>query len=203
MLTFVITLYGRWKLGFNDPTIAGWMATAIYIFTALLCLAYARCAEPSRVHRVFWWSLAAGLLVMGINKQLDLHVLLEAVGKELAKTHGWYTQRRRIQLWFVTGTATAGLIIMVFIGWIVRGISRQRCLAFCGIVLLMAFIIARAASMHHVFEILKLKLPGLWLLNVLQWGGIICIGLSALTGIINHRKRTMYPLSRMRRTKSS
>jgi len=191
MLTFVITVYGRWKLGFNDPTIAGWMATAIYIFTALLCLAYARCAEPLRGHRVFWWSLAAGLLVMGINKQLDLHVLLEAVGRELAKRCGWYSQRRTIQTWLVTGLATASFVILVFIGWIVRGISLQRWLAFCGIVLLVAFIIARAASINHVFETLKLKLPQSWLLNVLQWCGIICIALSALTGIVNHRKRNM------------
>jgi hypothetical protein len=192
MLTSVIMAYGEWKLGFNDPTTAGWMATSIYIFTALLCLAYARCAEPVRGHRVFWWSLAVGLLVMGINKQLDLHVLLEDIGRELAKRHGLYFQRRNIQMSFVTALATASLIILVFIGWMNRGISLQRWLAFCGIVLLVAFIIARAASMHYVFKILKLKPPESWLLNILQWCGIICIGLAALAGIVNHlRKRTM------------
>lgn len=192
MLIFVISVYGRWKLGVNDPAIGGWVATAIYLVTALLCWTYARCEEPLKGHRVFWWSLAAGLLVMGINKQLDLHVLLEAIGRELAKKYGWYSQRRTIEMWFVMGLAMAGVTLLGIIGWIVRGLSRQRWLAFYGIVLLTAFIIVRAASIHHVFEMLKLKLPESWLLGILQWSGIICIGLSAFVGIINHRKRSIH-----------
>jgi hypothetical protein len=182
-------VYGRWKLGFNDPAIAGWITTAVYIVTAFLCLTYARCAETSRGHRVFWMGLALGLFVRGINKQLDLHVLLESVGRGISKRYGWYLQRRTIQMWFVTGLAAVGLIFLIIIGLKTYGVSHLRLLAFCGIVLLAAFIIARAASMHHVFEMLKMKLPESWLFGILQWSGIICIGLSASIGIVNHRKR--------------
>jgi len=188
-LTFLIIVYGRWKLGFNDPTITGWITAVIYILIALLCLAYARCEEPSRGHRVFWWSLAAGLFVMGLNKQLDLHVLLETVCREIIKRYGWYPQHRIIQFCLVTGLATASLTLLITIGLTTCGVLRLRWLAFCGILLLVAFIVMQAASMYHAFETLKLKLPRPWLFGILQWCGITCIGLSALLGIVNHRKQ--------------
>lgn len=189
MLVLGVTAYGRWKLGVGDPTITGWLTAAAFIGTAFLCCAYALCQEPLRGHRVFWWTLAVALFVLGINKQLDLHVLLEAVGRETAKQHGWYSQRRSIQMCFVMGLTTIGLASAACIAWALRGLWRQRWLPFCGIVLLVAFIIARAASIHHVFEILKLRLPEFWLLSILQAGAIACIALSAALGIVNCRKR--------------
>ncbi len=192
-MTFAIIVYGRWKLGFNDPTITGWITAVIYILIALLCLAYARCEEPSRGHRVFWWSLAVGLFVMGLNKQLDLHVLLETVCRVIVKRYGWYPQHRIIQFCLVTGLATASLTLLIIIGLTACGVSRLRWLAFCGILLLAAFIVMQAASMYHAFEMLKLKLPRPWLFGIIQGCGITCIGLSALSGIINSRKRIKNP----------
>jgi hypothetical protein len=192
-LTFLIIVYGRWKLGFNDPTITGWITTTVYILIALLCLAYARCEEPLRGHRVFWWSLAVGLFVIGLNKQLDLHVLLETVCRVIVKRCGWYPQHRIIQLCLVASLATASLTLLIAIGLTACGISRLRWLAFCGILLLVAFIVMQAASMYHAFEMLKLKLPPPWLLGIIQDCGITCIGLSALSGIINHHKHIENP----------
>ncbi len=100
LLTFGITIYDRWKLGIGEPTIAEWLTTAAFITTAILCWGYARCPESFRKHRLFWGSLAVALLILGINKQLDLHTLLETVGREVAKTYGWYSQRRTIQIFF-------------------------------------------------------------------------------------------------------
>jgi hypothetical protein len=98
MLVLGVTVYGRWKLGIGDPTITGWLTAAGFIATALLYCAYALCQEPLRGHRVFWFSLAVALFVLGINKQLDLHVLLEAVGRSVgyaphtAKFRKWYAE---------------------------------------------------------------------------------------------------------------
>ncbi|MHC4462713.1 MAG: hypothetical protein ACYS6W_07715 [Planctomycetota bacterium] len=194
MLTLGITVYGRWKLGVGDPTIVGWLITVAFIATAVLCWVYARCPESLEGHRVFWGSLAVALLVLGINKQLDLHVLLEAICREVAKTHGWYSQRRTIQMLFVMGLATVSLAFVTFTGWAMRHIWRRRWLAFCGIILLVAFIIVRAASINHVFEMLKLEPAGIWLCSILELGGITCIGVSAVVGIVNHRKRRKYQI---------
>lgn len=189
MLVVGVTVYDRWKLGIGDPTITGWLTAAAFIATALLCCAYALCQEPLGGHRVFWFSLAVALFALGINKQLDLHVLLEAVGREIAKRHGWYSQRRSIQIFFVMGLATIGLASAAWIGWTLRRLWRQRWLPFCGIVLLVAFVTARAASIHHVFEIFNLDAPGSCLLSILQGGAIACIAVSAVVGIVNYRKR--------------
>ena len=189
MVILGIVVYGRWKLGIDDPTIVGWLTTAAFIATALLCCVYARCPEPLKGHRVFWWSLAVGLLLLGVNKQLDLHVLLEAVGREIAKRHGWYAQRRIIQMLFLAGLTTVSLVLAVFTAWALRGVWRQRRVAFCGIMFLAAFIVLRAGSIHHGWEMLKLKPPAFWLLNALQGGGILCIAVSATVGIVGYRRR--------------
>ena len=190
ILTLGVTVYGRWRLAIDDSTVTGWLLAGAFIATALLCSLYARCAESHRGHRVFWWSLAVGLLVLGINKQLDLHVLIEAVAREVAKRHGWYSQRRAIQMWFVTGLATISLALAVFTGWAMRGVWRQRWLPFCGIVIMLAFILVRTASINHVCEMLNLEPPGSWLLSVFQGVGIACIGVSALAGIVHCRRQS-------------
>ena len=50
---------------------------------------------------MLWFGLSILLLVLGINKQLDLQTLLTALGREIAQENGLYESRREIQLIFV------------------------------------------------------------------------------------------------------
>ena len=72
------------------------------------------------------------------------------VGKQLAKTEGWYAQRRTFQMWFVAGIAISGLLLLMRLGWTFRRVWRQYGLALFGIVFLVTFVIVRAASFHRV-----------------------------------------------------
>lgn len=190
MLRLSTTICGTWKLGIGDPTIRGWVTTAAFITAALLCLAYAYFPEPHRGHRMFWTTLGLALLVFGINKQLDFQWLLHEVAKDVSKKQGWYSQRRTVEMLFVFGLVMVSLLLLTFIWWAVHHAWQQRWLAFCGIVLLVAFIIVRAVRIHEVYEMLKLEPPGLWLRTMLECGGASCIGVAALLGIANYRKKT-------------
>jgi hypothetical protein len=167
----------------------GWTIAAAYLVAAGLCAAYARradrvcAADRFRLHRPFWWTLAAIMLLLGINKQLDLHTLLTSVGRQLARSQGWYTHRQTFQMWFVAGIAIAGLILLIWLGWTFRRMRRQYALPLFGILFLFAFVVVRAASFHHVDAILGWRPGGVRMYWVLELGGIACIAAAALMGI--------------------
>lgn len=194
MYLLAIIVKGHWRPGIGDPTVLGWVTTVAYLIAAGLCGAYALRARrmfPTirfNRHCVFWWSLAVFMLLMGLNKQLDLQVLLLRVGKQLSKVQGWYAERRTVQKWFVMSAAFFGLIMMAWLGWTCRRVWRRYALAVFGIVLLAIFVLIRASSDH--VEILGWRpgrLPMYWILEI---GGIACIGASALKGLRRCAKRT-------------
>jgi hypothetical protein len=191
-----VIVNGHWRPGIGDPTFMGWLTVAGYLIAAGLCGACAWRAErvsPAdqfRQHRVFWWGLAVFMLLMGINKQLDLQSWFTAVGKQLAQTQGWYSQRRTFQMWFTASIAISGLILLMWLGWIFRRLWRQHGLALFGIVFLVTFIIIRAASFHHVEEFLDWQPAGFRMNWVLEIGVIACIGTSALISILRRTRKT-------------
>src|SRR3569833_3825399 len=87
----------HWRPGIGDPTVVGWVTVIAYAVAAVLCLQSAlrilhvKDAGP-RV--VFWSVLAVIMLLLGINKQLDLQTWFTLEGKKLALSEGWYNHRR-------------------------------------------------------------------------------------------------------------
>jgi len=83
--------------------------TALYLVGAYLCFrAGGRPGEEgdlgaSRRVRIFWYAAAAMLLALGINKPLDLHVLITRIGRDVSREGGWYGARRQVQAVFFTG----------------------------------------------------------------------------------------------------
>lgn len=182
---------GRWVPSIGDPTFLGWFTVAAYFASAALCAIYARRLDPStcprrlRRNRVLWWGLASALVLLGLNKQLDLQSLLTAIGRGLAQDEGWYRQRRSVQLWFIVITATVGVAMFSLIVFAMRRDWRRNGLALFGIAFLVGFILIRAASFHHVDAWLMRYVGAVrvnWIFEII---GIICIGTSAA---INLRK---------------
>ena len=64
----------RWRPGIGDPTVLGWATVAAYGVGMVFCVLAARRSRRNVGDRVapLWWFLAAMMLVLGINKQLDL-----------------------------------------------------------------------------------------------------------------------------------
>ena len=93
----------RWRFGIGDPTAVGWLTVAAYAATAALSVraflrSRARRAAPRRcgsssspgpaVDETIWLLIAITMLLLGINKQLDLQT---SADPESAPTERTYT----------------------------------------------------------------------------------------------------------------
>jgi hypothetical protein len=172
----------------------GWLTVVAYAAAAVLCfIAARRClvatddGQARRRYRM-WLGVAVFMMLLCINKQLDLQSLFTDVGRVLANREGWYNQRRIVQRWFVIAVATAGAMTFVIIAWKLRSILKERIILLLGLCSLITFIIIRAASFHHVDMLLGSRILGFRLNWILELGGIALIALSAAQSL--HRPRT-------------
>lgn len=67
--------------------------------------------DPGDARRLtrFWTVTAVAMVVLGVNKQLDLQTWLIEHARRAAFAEGWYDDRRRVQAVFVLAVAAAGL----------------------------------------------------------------------------------------------
>ena len=178
----------RWTPQIGDPNLTGWLTVLIYLITALLSFAAWRRMGPCQ-GRTFWASVVIFLLILAINKQLDLQSALTAGGKCLANTHGWYDNRRIVQ-----GVFIAALIAIVLLGLsmamlALRGTLRHNALALLGLATVSLFVMARAVSIHGFDYIIGQKNFGISNNFVFESIGLFLISLNALIIIIKFKIR--------------
>ena len=167
--------------GVGDLTILGWVVFLSYFAVAALCYRAAtlcwREGGASRRMGGAWIALAGVLVLLGANKQLDLHVWLNAYGRRLAESEGWYQNRGLAQVTFFAGFAVAVLMVCVFLIWLGWGHLRPLAGAFLGMAGLSAFLLIRAIS----FDVVDLRtyLGGVKLHSLLEIAGLLLIGVSA------------------------
>jgi len=185
MVLLAFTEADHWRPAIGDPTIMGWLTVAAYFTTALICCLAGRSdqrAHPQSGYSsqpALWFGLAWLLMLLGINKQLDLQTWFTLAIKSAARAQGWYEQRRLFQAAFIGALVIVGMVGLAMLCILVRNNLRQTVPALAGAVFLTCFVLVRGASFHHVDQMIGLRLGGLRLNWVLELGGIICIGLGA------------------------
>ena len=186
---------GHWKPGIGDPNFMGWLITVSYLITSVFCGIYAWHTDRispvnrSHYHRAFWLSLAVIMLIMGINKQLDLQCLFIAVVKKMALAQGWYSQRHIFEMWFVACFAIFGIIVLIWVGWKLKRLWRQYGLALFGIMLLIIFVFVRATPVQYVAKSPSWRPVMRTIDSMLELTGVGLIGIAALLGIIRSTKQ--------------
>lgn len=180
MTTFAAMTAAGWRPGIGDPTVLGWLTVLAYFASALACARAARADREGRGDPAFWWLFGAGLVLLGVNKQLDLQTALTEVGRSLAKEQGWYGRRQGVQGAFVAAVGAAALAGLVVFGRLARRSWRRRLPPLIGGVLLVAFVLIRASSFHRVDRLLGLGILGFRWNAILELGGILVIGASAI-----------------------
>jgi len=175
----------------GDPTIIGWTITIAYFIAAFLCWRAGKVERENNLGTrnshsyLLWFGLAIILLVLGLNKQLDLQTLLTSVGREIALSQGWYGIRREVQSIFIGFLALLGLLSMGIICWRLRDRFWEFWLIILGLVLLFSFIFIRAASFNHVNYFLnKWNVIGPFRMKyVVELGSIVLLGSGAIQRI--------------------
>jgi hypothetical protein len=185
---FAFTNADRWEAGIGDPTVLGWCTVAAYFAASLVCWLNAFSKASTRFERLFWMCFGFGLIVLGINKQLDLQTWFTLTAKSFAKQTGWYDERRIVQAVFVVAIALLGGGFLAALWSVVRRAAPPYRIAVAGAVFLVCFIVVRAASFHHFEEVLGWHVGQLRVNHVLELGGIGCIAAGAVQAYRTRRK---------------
>lgn len=180
-----VGLDGRWHPGIGDPTLVGWVTVGAYALAAALAARAALAAKAGsgsrgsrEVRLVYFWGIAAvALLLLGVNKQLDLQSWFTQAIRDLSRQQGWYEERRRYQMLFVMALAGVGLLATLAAAALLRRVLFRIGLALVGMGLLISFVVARAASFHHIDGLLR---SGPLPLNlVAEIGSLVLIAMNA------------------------
>lgn len=170
----------EWRPGIGDPTFVGWLTVVAYFVAAVLCVRQMWHEERGSLRRRFWGILVVMMLLLGINKQLDLQTWLTMTGRNLARSEGWYERRRTFQFWFILAVASGGFLGFAAVRRLMQDHGSDLRLPLLGIFVVTSFVVIRAASFHHVDEFLHSRVADFRLNWLLELGGIGIIMAGAL-----------------------
>jgi hypothetical protein len=164
----------NWRPGIGDPTIAGWVTVVLYFIAVWSSWRTANLvARTGEGHT--WRAISVMFIGLGINKQLDLQSALTELGRVIAFQRGWYGERQTVQVWFIFGVAV--VCSMIAIAWLIwtRHAPAPTWLALIGTTTVLAFVLIRAASFHHIDKFIGDRILGLKWNWVLEMGGIVIV----------------------------
>lgn len=169
-------LMGRWRPEIGDPTCMGWLTVASYFLCALVVWYLAALYKEKDPRAfTFWFLIGVAMVLLGINKQLDLQTLLTEIGRQIARAQGWMDQRRTIQFWFIVMFALASGTVFLWLTLKFRDLFKRFPLAFSGLFFLLGFVVIRAISFHHIEEMLEIRLVGMRMNWIIELAGIYMI----------------------------
>ncbi len=184
---------GYWLKKWGDPTLMGWGITVCYALVGCLCLYCTgyldsrRTPPISHLYAWFWWIMAVSLMLLAINKQLDLQMLLADIGRAFTKHQGWYAQRRPVQIRILVLGVSVGFACLQEIGYRLKGAPRSTGFALWGVVLLGINVLIHLVSLHWMERVLSLSVLGLTVGTGFEIFTILWIAASA--AIYNHTGR--------------
>jgi hypothetical protein len=173
----------------HDQGALAWIVVAAYLVAAFL--AFRAASATAAREGGFWVATGIAMVLLGINKQLDVQSDLTDFARAAAHSEGWYSWRRDVQGLFLLlmGLGTAAIAMLLW-RWL-RHSSLSAKVAATGLVILLGFIFLRAASFHHIDYWVTIPIAGMrsgWWLELL---GIAVISWAAAT----YRSRREAPVA--------
>ncbi|WP_137110689.1 isopropylmalate isomerase [Rhodobacter sp. SY28-1] len=183
MRTALTCAFTQWRPELGDNHLMGWVTVGVYLGAAVASGLVARrlaSADPAnRSERWFWRMASVILLLLALNKQLDLQSLLTLFARCHAQLSGWYGARRGVQEAFIYLVAAGAVVTIGLMTLLLRGILSRIWLALVGLGFVCAFVVIRAASFHHVDVLLGSSSAGIKLNWLLELPGPILVALVA------------------------
>ena len=168
-----------WSPQIGDPNITGWLTVIAY----LVCFGLA-CMVTTRLKaqrgRFLWFAISGLMLFLALNKQLDLQTVLTATGRCMSHIQGWYEDRQTVQKLFIGAMIVCISLAIALMLSQMRGKVRENLLAFCGLFVLMTFVMIRAVGFHHMDSLIGAEIASVSLNFILENLGLLMIALNAL-----------------------
>ncbi len=170
-----------WNPHWSDADFLGVTLTFLYV-TAALMTTYAALqvwvSGSPRSGRWLWTLAAVCLILLAINKQLDVQTFFTQTGRCVARAEGWYGERRSFQ-----EVATLGIFtVATFVGATLMVTSRRgNGLMIAGLGLLTTYVALHVLSFHHMDSLLKTPLFGLGLARIIELSSLLVINYAAAT----------------------
>lgn len=169
-----------WLASINHADLADWVTVCAYLMAALFSFRAAR--HASAIHetrdRLFWRLTAVLLVFFAANELLDLQTLLTKAGRANAVAFGWYEERQNIQYAFVAGLGAAGALAGATLVWLTWTADAAIRAALAGLMFIGVFVLLRAASIHHINDLLSSGSPMFPWGSVQEVFGILIVGLA-------------------------
>lgn len=182
--------FNVWSPAIGDSQLMSWVIVALY-FLAAVFVYFVQIRTPLGVpgategrHRFFWILIILLLLFLGVNKQLDLQSWFTAVAKCMAKTEGWYADRRKYQTIFIVALSFLFSMFLIFFAWYFRGYLRKNFFAILGVLVLLFFILIRASAIEKIDFILDYRLYDSGIKQLLEISGILLIFLQVIINFV-------------------
>lgn len=177
-------LVGTWSPGIGDSSLAGWLTVVLYVVTAWAVWRVVRGWPKARQSRAaheqwFWRLLLVALVLLAINKQLDLQSAFTEIGRMVAHQGGWYKDRHQVQLAFIAGLSIMALTLLAATLVLIWGAPAATGWALAGAGGLVLFVVVRAASFHHVDAWLGASVAGFKMNWIFEMGSLTVILTSA------------------------
>jgi DNA-directed RNA polymerase subunit RPC12/RpoP len=174
-LVFAVVENGRWHAGIGDASILGCVTVVVYLVATFRCVVKAKDSKKFGGNYQFWLYLGTFLLLLGINKQLDLQSWLTEFVKDSAQAHGWYERRRPVQIFFIALLGFGLVVALLSLRLFLANSWRHNKLTWVGIILLATFIVMRAASFHHLDVLINRPILGVNINVIFEIGAILLI----------------------------
>ncbi len=175
-----------WSPSIGDPTWIGWLTVLAY-FTCgyksyCVLLSSERIFEPPiQRQKLLWLSITLVMILLGINKQLDLQSFFTAAARVVAKEYGWYAERRLYQTSFIVALSIFGLATITVMLGLYYKVRRMHGIAIVGLFALIIFILIRASSFHNIDSFLSSQILGVKMNGLLELSGIALVMINART----------------------
>lgn len=164
-----VALYGA------DPDPISWAWTGLAVVAAARAFVVARGLPPAdRSGRAFWWSVAVVVLLLAVNKELDLHSVLLRQGHDVFATHGWLGFREDTLLVLACVVAVAGAGAAALL--VEAGAVGRFPVAAAGLVLLLGLLVVATIQLTRFSPAVQ----GSWLPSVLEFSGVAAILLGSI-----------------------
>lgn len=168
-----------WTPRIGDPEVTGWLTVLAYLLCMVLSAKVWRRLKGRR-GRAFWGVMAVAMLLLAINKQLDLQSAMTALGRCMAHAQGWYEARRPIQVAVIAALLIAMPLALLTGLRMMRGQLRMNGVAMLGLAVLCSYVAVRAIGFHRMDALIGHREFGVSTNFLLENAGLLLIALNAV-----------------------